>query len=793
MSPGSFGSKADNLQRLLDNGFNVPKFYIVPVKTKTDLNDEGMRTSLKDAFDKWRKNSNVSAVAVRSSSTQEDTKENSFAGQFATVLDVSSNEDYLSALQTVFSSKQSRAYSTRTGIVHAIVQEFIEPDVSGVIFSVNPANGNNELVINAAEGRGTNVVEGGQAEQYFVSRLDPNIYMGKSEGVNSHVLTKEQVKTLASITLEVESLFITPQDIEWAIKDDVVYVLQSRPITAISHLRLWDSSNISESFPGIVLPLTFSIAKRGYLLGYKAQAYAGGLSWYELEAQHRNFDSMIGIFNGKMYYNLLSWYRYISLFPGSKKNQQFLDDQIATQGQAIYQAPGQLTLKFKIKYTLRLFYRVIFFMRELNQFYKRFSDFETKLKRLPQSGDSQLLMEQYALIEQTIIPQFGRTLDNDFLVMTYHGLLKKLLNKWLPDQPIERNNIIGSISGVMSAKQALSLYTIAANFKEDTRAYELLRKSDYSNLDTYLHGSALQEAIQEYIDVFGHRFAEDQKIESVNPTLEQKGIYKLMEVYIQLDTAQVAERLENTTANSRLIEDNIKKQLRYDRRIVYGFLLKKLKHHLRLREKNRLLRGKVYGYMRELFPKVGQAFVSEGVIGKKDDVYYLQIEEIYQLMQGALIANDLSDRIVSRRKAYKDFASIDMPERFITKGLPSLEKVEPAQRSTIKAAIKEKLSGLISSPGTVEGRVVVLSEPKIPKEPYDILVAKHTDPGWTPLIALAKGVIVEHGGMLSHAAIVTRELGIPSIIGVQNVTSILKTGMYVRINTQTSSVEIIES
>jgi pyruvate,water dikinase len=327
--------------------------------------------------------------------------------------------------------------------------------------------------------------------------------MSKSEGTNSAVLKKEQIKTLASITLEIESLFIAPQDIEWAIKDDVVYVLQSRPITAISHLRLWDSSNISESFPGIVLPLTFSIAKRGYLLGYKAQAYAGGLSWYELEAQHRNFDSMIGIFNGKMYYNLLAWYRYISLFPGSKKNQQFFDDQIATQGQAIYQAPRPLTLMFKIKYTLRLLYRVIFFKRELAQFYKRFSDFETKLKCMPQSGDSQLLMEQYAFIEQTIIPQFGRTLDNDFLVMTYHGLLKKSLNKWLPDQPFERNNIIGSISGVMSAKQALSLYTIAAKFKEDARAYELLRKSNYSNLDTYLQNSDLQEAIQEYIDGAG--------------------------------------------------------------------------------------------------------------------------------------------------------------------------------------------------------------------------------------------------------------------------------------------------
>ena len=789
----SFGNKADNLKKLSDAGFAVPKFYVIDNTFSKKIQSSNIKKALTKDFISWKSKYNVSSVAVRSSSTSEDSKEHSFAGQFETVLDVQTQIEFVDSLTRIFNSKEKDGYVKNSGQMNIIIQEFIEPDVSGVIFSVNPSNGNNELVINAAMGRGTNVVEGSQAEQYFVSRLDPNNYMSKSEGVNLNVLTKAQINTLASITMEVESLFIAPQDIEWAIKDDTVYVLQSRPITAISHLRLWDSSNISESFPGIVLPLTFSIAKRGYLLGYKAQAYAGGLSWYELEAQHRNFDSMIGIFNGKMYYNLLSWYRYITLFPGSKKNQQFLDDQIATQGQAIYQVPGQLTLTNKIRYTLRLVYRVLFFKRELARFYNRFSDFEAKLKRMPQAGDSQLLMAQYAFIEQTIIPQFGRTLDNDFLVMTYHGLLKKLLNKWLPDQPVERNNIIGSIGGVMSAKQALSLYALAEKFREDAQAYELLKTSDYFSLDSYLQGSSLQEVIQEYIDVFGHRFAEDQKIESINPTLEQYGIYKLMEVYVQLDSAQIAKRLAKTTINSLSTEGNIKNQLRYDRRIIYSLLLRKLKHHLRLREKNRLLRGKVYGYMRELFPKVGQAFVDEGVIGKKDDVYYLQIEEIYQLMQGALITNDLADRVKARRKAYKDFANIDMPERFITKGLPSLEKVESVDTSITGGMVKDTLSGLISSPGNVEGRVVVLSEPRIPKEPYDILVAKHTDPGWTPLIALAKGVIVEHGGMLSHAAIVTRELGIPSIIGVKNVTSILKTGMHVRINTQTSRVEIIES
>ena len=218
------------------------------------------------------------------------------------------------------------------------------------------------------------------------------------------------------------------------------------------------------------MPLTFSIAKRGYLLGYKAQAYSAGLSWYDLEAQHRTFDAMIGIFNGKMYYNLLNWYKFISLFPGSARNQKFLDDQIATQGEAVYQLPAQQSTAFKAKFISRVLYRTIFFNRELKRFYERFAKFETDMTRFPQEGDFQLMMSRYSHIEQTIIPHFGRTVDNDFFVMTYHGWLKKVLNKWLTDQPFERNNMIGSVSGVLSAEQALSLYRLAEKFQADNKA-----------------------------------------------------------------------------------------------------------------------------------------------------------------------------------------------------------------------------------------------------------------------------------------------------------------------------------
>ncbi len=783
-----FGAKAKNLELLSKAGFNVPEFYIVPALTSKELASRPRQDSLKAELSNWMEETGTLSVAVRSSSMQEDAETQSYAGQFETVLDVRTSDKFIEALEAVFKSRQSKAYSTKTGPVHAIVQTFIEPDLSGVIFSVNPANGNNEFVINVAPGRGTSVVEGKSDEQYFVDRLNTQQV---SRVNDTGILQTQHIDTLTEITLAIETLFGSPQDIEWAIKDDQVFVLQARPITKISHLRVWDSSNISESFPGIVLPLTFSIAKRGYLLGYKAQAYSAGLSWYELEENNRTFDAMIGIFNGKMYYNLLNWYRYISLFPGSKRNQKFLDDQIATQGQAVHQAPRKLRTGFRIKFLFRIIYRTVFFRYELNNFYKRFAGFEEDMNRMPKGNDSQLLMLQYSHIEQKIIPQFARTLDNDFLVMTYHGWLKKVLNKWLPDKPFEKNSIIGSISGVMSAEQALSLYSIADDIKNDKAALKLLIQSKFEELDQHLAGTVIQQKIEEYIKVFGHRFAQDQKIEAPNPTLEKFGIYKIMKPYVSLNSNEIKKRLSDSNLASEAIEKELLTKLNFYQRIVYRWLLKHLKRHLRLREKNRLLRGRVYGHMRELFPKVGSALANEGLIESAQDIYYLQIEEIYQAMQGTVVVNDLQERIRARKKAYLKYHEIDMPERFITTSLPSLEKIEYVREVEQPTTSKISIQGLISSPGTVEGKVLVLDEPVIPEEPYDILVARHTDPGWTPLIALAKGVIVEHGGMLSHAAIVTRELGIPSIIGVQNITSTLKTGMQVRINSQGSCVEIL--
>jgi len=785
----SYGSKADNLQTLCEAGFEVPKFYKIDNSYSKKIQNPKAQKYLADSFAKWKTENSIKSVAVRSSSTSEDSKEHSYAGQFETVLNVSKQEKFISSLIKVFDSKEKKGYMKNSGLMNIVVQEFIEPDISGVSFTINPATGASEIVINFTTGRGTKVVEGKEAQQCVYNRLTKKVHFSNNDDTSS--ITKKMLDKLVVSCLKIEDLFDYPQDIEWAIKDSELYILQSRPISTIKHLRLWDSSNIAESFPGIVLPLTFSIAKRGYELGYESQAYAGGKSWYDIEANQDLFNSMVGSFNGKMYYNLLSWYRYINLFPSSDSNQQFLDDQIATKGETIYQTDPDFSFFYKLRYYSRMFYRIVFFRREMRKFYKKYEKFETDLKQYSLFEDATFLMQRYRFIEQNIIPHFGRTLDNDFLVMTYHGWLKRKLQQWLPDHQFDQHNIIGSISGVLSAEQALSLYDLAELFKSDEKAHTYLNQQKYTQLDNYIKGTEIELAVREYSNTFGHRFAEDQKIESINPTLEPHGVYKLLVPYIKMDIKQLRNRLSNANKNSIEIEGSLKRRLTLRNRVLYSFLLRKLKLHLRYREHNRLLRGKVYGYMRELFPVMGKALVEDGLLKKGSDIYYLRIEELEYVIQGSLLGDNIQDIADSRKATYKDANDAEMPTRFITTKIPTLENIPKESKSNKQYVAKKSMSGLISSPGTVEGRVVVLTDPKIPKEPFDILVAKNTDPGWTPLIALSRGVIVENGGMLSHAAIVTRELGIPSIIGVEDISKILKTGMRVRINSQTSKVEVL--
>ena len=201
-----------------------------------------------------------------------------------------------------------------------------------------------------------------------------------------------------------------------------------------------------------------------------------------------------------------------------------------------------------------------------------------------------------------------------------------------------------------------------------------------------------------------------------------------------------------------------------DQKLPWG--IKQLQRYIKQREAFRLLRSTGFGWLRRILLQAGINAAQSGHIQEPDDIFYLKIEEWF--------AGDHAqwkDLIVQRKAQYVEHAGDRYPRSFAA--TPSAE----APPYIPGAATGETVEGQCVFPGVVRGRLLVMDEYRPgPWPDFDILVAKHTDPGWSMLISKAKGLVVEQGGLLSHASIVTRELGIPCIIGAPNATALLKDG-----------------
>jgi len=559
----------------------------------------------------------------------------------------------------------------------------------------------------------------------------------------------------------------------------------------IDSTKIWDSSNLAESFPGIVLPLTFSIARRGYELAYKSQAYSAGLDWFQLEANHRTFNAMTGLFAGRMYYDLVSWYKFIGLFPNNKQNQKYLDEQLETLGSEVYLPAQNHSLSYKLSFWIRVAKRAIFFERERKKYWLYLDTTFKYYDQIPKEESIHSHLNRYSYLEQMIVPHMGRAVDNDFFVMSYNGMLKKLLRKWLGESTEAQHDFLGALHDVISTRQATLLLDIATYLKSDQKASLFLKDNKYDLLDKHLISSPVGECLQEYRSDFLHRYAEDQKIESVNPLGSLQGFYSFIRTYMKLSPDEISTRRNEAKFQEKERTNSILKKLNTWQRIIYKIILNRLKNHLRIREKNRLYRGKVYAHLRELFIQFGKVLNNQKILDDPKDVHYLDIEELFQLINGSGYSDDFKGLVSARKTKYESYKEINAPHRFITKGALTELPKEFHKGAPKKEKSRKKFKGIVASPGVVYGKVMVLEKPIIPTEPFDILVVSHTDPGWTPLIALSKGLIVERGGILSHAAIVTRELGIPSIIGIEGITTHLRNGQQVKLDATTGVIEVV--
>jgi pyruvate,water dikinase len=782
-SDEDIGGKARNLLILNEKGFNIPNILLIKNKKITLREIDKITKEIEGIFNDSTK------LIIRSSAIGEDTKETSFAGIFESEIITKKNEIKSALIKVIGStnSEKLKHYLKLKKIkikpkLSFFIQEFIEGDVSGVMFSSIIKDGQNGTLINSNFGITSSVVNGEDVDSLFIDKRGDIIE--KTKYKDKFSLTDFQINTLVSLGKSIEETFKKPQDIEWTIKDNKIYILQSRPITKpiSEEVLVWDNSNIAESYSGITLPLTSSYIKYAYKITYMDLARKSYVSEKKIKENEFLFENLLGFFYGRVYYNMLNWYKMLTLYPGYERNKINLDIMISAKSKAELDSEYKKNVSkfFKIKYYTGLLFRYPLFNKEVNDFKMLVKNYLSVFNKQDLNKLSpEELTEIYHDSVSKLLNKWSITVESDFLLMTYFGMLKKFCKK----NNLENHFIqfISGIRNVISAKQVSYLNELSREFSGFKDLVRLANQENYkrclNEINTNSEYCKLSKSIQKYLKEYGGRFANELKLETEDLDTTPEYIIKLLLLYSK-----------NISKQDFNVDSSIKDlKLSLNKKVYLNYVLKKIKFYARQREEMRLLRAQSFSIARKVFFEIGKRFKELEILRNPEDIFYLEVDEIINYINKKSKDRDLIKIVNRRKKQYTEYETKELEDVFYTYGQSISSKF--TKKSSNK--VNNKLLGQGCSPGIVKGKVKVMKTFSLPeKGTYDIVITKHTDPGWTPLFGLCKGIIVEHGGLLSHAAIISRELNLPCIIGLKDATKTFKDGQTITINGFTGEVKI---
>ncbi len=793
MNEKTVGGKAYNLDILTKNGINVPKWFVV---TSADEDFEVNPDKL---------------YAVRSSAVGEDGSGNSFAGQMESFLYVKP-EDIKSRIQDVIDSANSdriKFYRAQNGLsnddikVGVIVQEMINSEVSGVAFSSNPITGKrNEIVISSVFGLGEGLVSGElDADTYSVedNKITKNIAekpykivfdeekgfgtkQVKNENPSASSLTDEQIKEIVQEVKKIVKIYGKPQDIEWAYEGGKLYILQARPITTLENIPdksqqevIWDNSNIIESYSGVTTPLTFSFIKDVYTEVYKQFLLIMGVE-QELIEENSDIFQMLGLIEGRVYYNLLNWYRLLRLMPGYEINARFMESMMGVK-QKLNQVPKVKPSK-KNKY-LRLvnlikslIVNLFKLPKDIENFYEHINSTLSPYENGKLEGKtSNELVEIYFELESKLMKKWQAPLVNDFYAMIFYGLLKKSLSKIDPNGTLQ-NDLLTGETGIISTEPIKRIKLIS---------------------NKICKGENAQKDIEEFIQKFGNRCIGELKLETITYKQDPSLLQFIINSYVKQGIIDLEKESEREQEIRHSAENIVKEKIKNP---LFGFILKNARLRVKNRENLRFERTRLFGLVREIFLEFGKNFAYENIIEAPRDIFYLTKEEIFNYVRGTSVDVDFKTIIKNRKEEFKNFGTKNPADRFSTYG--TVYKANDYTNSTslqspISQGEEAQLSGIGACAGVVRAKVkIVHSVAESEGLEGCIMVAERTDPGWVPLFPISKGILVERGSILSHSAIVAREMGIPAIVGVNNLLSTLKDGDEVEMDGSAGTIRIIK-
>lgn len=835
------GGKAGSLVALQAAGFAVPDFVVIPanelakllpaaltakgnwkeiqtwIETSKEVSPilEQVRIALEAQV--WKSG----LIAVRSSAMGEDAMGLSYAGIFDSVLEVEPLK-VEAAIRKVWAS----AWSARVQTYHQqnevlsppkmaiLIQKMVPAEVAGVLFGINPVSGNRkEKVVSATLGLGDQLVMGLVEGDRYVVQADGEYTAHLHQ--ESPCLNADQIGELARLADRIRSHFHYFPDIEFAYAKGKLWVLQSRPISQ-SQLPLdpegvwaiWDRSNIMESYPGLTSPLTFSFVRKTYENGYTQLAEllvrGSGIPNEVLDKNKPYFANMVGLIEGRMHYNLMTYYRLLSMLPGFTYTSRFLEGILGVLDSFDYEKPPPVG-KWKERWRIfRLGLRLIKVLRKLRKsievFEREFDEVvvEFRAMNLGQLSPHEL-MYLYLDLETRVVKRWKPPVVNGFFTMIFFGVLRSLVKKWKVggENANIHNDLLVGEGNIISTEPVRLLVELTDLVRQNPEAEATFRSQSPQNLYLTLQKGAypsIYAKIQAYLDKFGERcIGGELKLENIPYKHDPAKFLKILKSY--LDQEVKINFSHNDVKIREDAEQEVRKNLKGSpvKKWIFFRLIKLVRFLVTNRENLRYTRTTAWGMVREVFVRLGSHFFAEGLLDSHRDIFWLSKDEVFDYIQGTSVNRKLRPLVELRKREYAQYEASTPQERIISKGVV-YDKNDFYSATQIEVELEgDKLMGVGCCAGRVRGKVrVVLDPDKIKNLDGDILVAHSTDPGWVKLFPTASAILLERGSLLSHTGIVTREMGIPCVVTIKGLLKHVKDGDEIEMDGGQGWVRIID-
>jgi len=839
------GGKAFHLAEMTRWGFNVPVFGVVTTSgyrawlkngTLSDATVEEIRSTIST----W----DAQYYAVRSSMTLEDGDTASFAGILESYLFIESDkilEKITECFQSIH-SERARMYLRSKNLensphigVAVVVQKMIDSKCSGVAFSRSPKLNSSLVYIEAGLGLGEGVVSGlVEVDSYWIDRFgnvrkseirektSQVLYDPSTKKVSTHILpksnescldTKTQLK-LSQTCLEIENHFSKASDIEWVVdKHGELFILQARAITQeFEKIEFYSDTNLSESYPDTVSPLTATFIPKVYTKVITEGIRYLGASEKNLKKLAPSLETLIRSFEGHLYYRLPSYYTMLAFLPGGTKNlaawHRMIGGDTGEKLSFEWIKPSRIeALKMKwCLLKLMLFHHRIF-NHFIDSSFNSLNSFESEISTKKTSKESAAFIDDC----MNRVKNWGLTILNDFIVIIGLKALDHFSNRYkLPPQSVPQ--LLMSKKGVDSLKALTSMKELAQTIYTQSDVAllrqitaDLSDESNYENLNQQLKDKKLSpvvEWVNQYLDTYGDRSFDELKLECMTFKQSPKEFFKVLHWYLNNVEKNISLASQNISSDSEmetLKTADILKDIPFFPKLALRFSIHITKNAVAARESTRLMRGRYYGLIRSAVLKTSDLLKSErkDLFGHltKIDFFSLTLEDFKLYSQNKLSPEDLEKTIATRKNWNQK--KIEYPEFFCHSDQDKTPYFLIENQNTVPAFQKNTdgmLTGMGASNGKVSGPALVLKDPRDALQCSDlhnrILITQSTDPAWIFVMSQCRGLVSEKGSLLSHTAIVGRELKIPTVVGVKDVTKIISSGTNVEIDGDAGWIKI---